>query len=133
MIALTVDVAACASVGHSWQDEFTARLEGASGSIEEAREVVRTETSEAGYPETFLPLSRTLFFKAELIANLNPPDGCEAVQEQGLEWIGSFASESTVIPRSMTPELEKDLPRLLEGEIEALEALEAKAETCASG
>jgi len=64
-IVVTLVVAACASTGHSWEDEFTARLEGASGSIEEAATTMRTETSGSGYPEVFIPLSQTLGHKAE--------------------------------------------------------------------
>ena len=130
LLAVTVVAAGCASTGHTWQDEFTARLEGATGAIEEAREGVRTETSDAGYPEIFLPLSRTLAFKAELIERLDPPDGCQAVQEEGQGRVSGFAGGSATLPRSMTPQLEKDLPRILEEEIEALEQLAAEAETC---
>jgi hypothetical protein len=130
LIAVSVVAVGCASTGHTWEDEFTARLEGSAGSIADAREGVRTGTSDSGYPEIFLPLSRTLAFKAELIEKLDPPDGCQGVQEEGQGWLGGFAGTSAVIPRSMTPQLEKNLPRLLEEEIKALEAIAAEAETC---
>ena len=132
-LAVTVVAAACGTTGHSWQDEFTARLEGASASIEEAREGVRGGTNDLGSPEIFLPLSRTLAFKAELIAKLDPPDGCEAVQANGEGRVSTFAGGSATLPRSMTPQLEANLSRILEIEIEALEALAAKAKTCADG
>ena len=131
--AVGVVVSACASVGHTWQDEFTARLEGASASFEEALDELRTETSDIGYPQTFIPLARTLSFKAELIEELDPPEGCQAVQEQGLDQVQGFAGDSSVIPRSMTPELERRLPAILKDEIGNLETLEREAETCATG
>ena len=45
-IAMAMVVVACASAGHTWQDEFTARLEGASVSQPDGCEAVQ-EAAEA--------------------------------------------------------------------------------------
>ncbi|HXF30396.1 MAG TPA: hypothetical protein VN522_02660 [Solirubrobacterales bacterium] len=72
-------------------------------------------------------------FKADLIRKLDPPDGCQAVQEEGQGRVSGFAGGSARLPRSMTPELERNLPRILEEDIEALDGFAAEAEVCATG
>jgi hypothetical protein len=131
LLAVTAVVAACASVGHTWQDEFTARLEGASGSIEEARPEVHPHMSFEEDFETFLPLGRTTEFKSELVDELVPPAGCEEVQEKGEHAVGGVASLGYDVPKNLTPELEHRIPSILEEEIAKLEGIEHEAETCA--
>jgi hypothetical protein len=132
LLAAAVVIVGCASTGHTWQDEFTARLEGASGSIEEARAEVHPQMSFEEDFATFLPLGRTIEFKSELIDELDPPDGCEEVQEKGEHAVGGFASFGYDIPKNLTPELEHHIPSIMEEEIAKLEGIEAEAGTCAA-
>jgi hypothetical protein len=132
-ILLSIVATACSSVGHTWQDEFSARLEGAAVAIEEARAEVRDGTNDAGSPEVFHPLGRVLESKGDLIEDLDPPAGCEKLEEEGFRRVYGFAGGSRRLPMDMTPQLEENLPRILEGEVAALKQLAAEAETCAAG
>jgi hypothetical protein len=132
LLAMTAVLVGCASTGHTWQDEFTARLEGASSSIEEVRTEVHPNMSVAEDFQTLPPLSRTIEFKSELIDDLDPPDGCEKVQEKGEHAVGRFAAFGYSVPRNLTLDLKRRLPAILEEEIAKLEAIEAEAETCAT-
>jgi hypothetical protein len=133
LIAVTVVAAGCASVGHTWQDEFTARLEGASGALEEALPEARSGSIGASYLRTFYELGYTLEFKGELIEKLDPPEGCEAVQEKGERAVDGLASFTYDVPKNLTPTLQKNLPGLIEERVAELEELEGEAETCATG
>jgi hypothetical protein len=133
VFAIAVAATGCASTsGHSWEDEFTARIDGASTVIEEARDAVGAKTSASGWPDVFIPLSRTLTFRSDVIQELGPPDGCEKVQEEGLNTVFRFAGVSYDLPKNMTPQLEHDLPTVFEEELTKLNALTAEAATCAA-
>jgi hypothetical protein len=76
-------VAGCGGTeNHTWQGEFTERLEGASAAVEERLPELQPS---AGREEMFiagLELGRTLGFKLGLIKELDPPAGCEELQQK---------------------------------------------------
>jgi hypothetical protein len=132
VLAVGLALVGCASTDHTWQDEFTARLEGTSRSIEEALAEVHPHMSFEEDFETFPPLGETVEFKAELLKELGPPDGCEEVQEKGEHAVGGFVSLTYQVPKNLTPQLERRLPSAIQEAIAELEAIEGEAETCGS-
>jgi len=79
----------------------------------------------------FQPLGRTLFFKSHLIAELNPPAGCEAVQIKGKAAVYGDSELLGGAFKNLTPMLERNFPAILEEELARLEKLEREAATCA--
>jgi hypothetical protein len=133
LLAMTAVVVGCASTGHTWQDEFTARLEGAARTVEEAREDVHPHMTPDEYGTVFWPLGETLFFKSELIAKLHPPKGCEALQVKGKAAVFLAGSLLGGLFENLTPGAERGLPRDLEGRLALFERREREAKTCATG
>src|ERR1700729_892268 len=68
---------------HTGQGEFTERLEGASAAVEERLPELQPSAGEKTMFIAGLELGRTPWFKKELIAELEPPPGCELVQQKG--------------------------------------------------
>jgi hypothetical protein len=81
--------------------------------------------------EAFYPLGRELAFKSALVDKLNPPAGCETVQEKGVKSIGSSGLFAAQLQKNLTPFLQKHLPRDVREQIATLRQLEAKSRTCA--
>jgi hypothetical protein len=131
LVAVSTVLAGCASADHSWSGEFDARLEGAAATVEEAREEVHPHMSPDEYATIFWPLGSTLFFKSELVAKLNPPTGCEALQVKGKAAVYRASSLLGGLFENLTPGLERDLPHMLEEDLAKLEKLEGEAATCA--
>src|ERR1700761_5034806 len=118
---------------HTWQGEFTERLEGASAAVEERLPELQPSAGEkqmfiAGYE-----LGRTLEFKFALIKELDPPAGCEELQQKGMGVVGRMAALGGDLFKDMTPELERDLPAPFEEDIKRIEELEPEAAHCATG
>jgi hypothetical protein len=133
-IALAATIAGCASVGHTWQDEFTARLEGAGTSVEETLTEVGSDASKAEDFEGYVNLGRELGHEGELLGGLDPPRGCTEVQVKGFDHIkssGHFASE--VHGPDYPERLLKADRASLENEVRVLARLEREAQSCASG
>src|ERR1700761_1651398 len=121
-------VAGCAHTEHhTWQGEFTERLEGASTAIEEKLGELRSSSSGGEILEAGVRLGRTLEFKAELINKMSPPGGCEAVQEEGGRKVGGAADFTYNLYKNLTPYLHRKLPRPLEEEIAGLRSVEHEA------
>jgi hypothetical protein len=131
LIGVAVVVTACASADHSWRGEFDARLEGASAAMEETLAQTRPNMSEIELAETFYPLGRELLFKSELIDKLDPPKGCETVQEEGRRRVSSASLFASQLLKNLTPYLKRHLPGDVRETIADLKALEAKSESCA--
>jgi len=131
-IVVALAMAGCASASHTWSGEFTARLEGAAETVEEAREELHPHMSGDEYATMFWPLGSTLFFKSQLVAKLNPPTGCEALQVKGKAAVYGNSSLLGGLFKNLTPGLERDLPHILEDELAKLEKLEREAATCAT-
>jgi hypothetical protein len=131
-IALAATIAGCVSVGHTWQDEFTARLEGAGASVEEALTEVGSGTSKAEDFQGYANLGRELGHEGELLEGLDPPRGCTEVQVKGFDHIkssGHFASE---VRAPDYPERLLKADRVsLENELRVLARLEREAQSCA--
>ena len=131
-VAAATVVAGCASADHSWQGEFDARLEGAARIVEEAREDVHPHMTPDEYGMLFWPLGETLFFKSELIAELDPPDGCEELQVKGKAAVRFAGSMLGGLFENLTPGAERRLPRNLEEALALFERREREAATCAT-
>jgi hypothetical protein len=83
-LIVAILVAGCGggTKNRTWHGEFTERLEGATAAVEERLPELQPSAGEktmfiAGYE-----LGRTLEFKDELIAELEPPAGCETFNKR---------------------------------------------------
>jgi hypothetical protein len=127
-------VAGCGSTeNHTWQGEFTERLEGATAAVEERLPELQPSAGEkkmfiAGYE-----IGRTVGFKFALVKELDPPPGCEELQQKGMGMVGQMADLGGDLFKDMTPELERDLPAPFEEDIERIEEFEPEAAHCATG
>lgn len=133
LLAATVLVTACAGADHTWRGEFDARLEGVSAAIEEKLPELSPGSSEEEVVRAGIELGPKLEFKRELIEKLNPPDGCEAVQEEGAKKVSGTALSVYQLYKNLDPYLHRRLTANLEGVISELEALESEAARCATG
>ena len=130
-ILIALLVAGCG--GSTWRREFTERLEGASAAVEERLPELQPS---AGRKKMFiagLELGRTLEFKQRLIKELDPPAGCEELQQKGMGMVGRMAGLGGDLFKDMTPELERDLPAPFEEDIERIEEFEREAAHCPTG
>jgi hypothetical protein len=124
-------VAGCGGTeNHTWQGEFTERLEGASAAVEERLPELQSSTSEIELFRAGMELGQTLGFKDNLIAELEPPAGCELVQQKGKAEVFGLASLGGGLFKNMTPELKRRLPRAFEEGVEKLEKFEHEAAHC---
>jgi hypothetical protein len=131
LIGMAIIVAACASADHSWQGEFDARLEGAARTIEGALEEAKPGMSPGEYMTTFGPAGNSLFFKSQLVKELDPPPGCEAVQVKGKAAVYGAAERIGGAFKNLTPRLERNFSATLEEQLALLEKREREAATCA--
>jgi hypothetical protein len=124
-------VAGCAGTkNHTWQGEFTERLEGSAAAVEEKLPELQPSAGEKEMFIAGLDLGRTLVFKHGLIKELDPPAGCEELQQKGMGQVGRLAALGGDLFKDMTPELERSLPTLFEEGIEKLEGFEREATEC---
>jgi hypothetical protein len=75
-------------------------------------------------------LGRPLEFKSELIGRLDPPAGCEEVQERGRRAVGGAAQLSATLYKNLTPYLRRKLPAPFEEALATLEEIEREAGSC---
>lgn len=122
---------ACGGADHSWRGEFDARLEGAAGAIEASLPELRPGSTERELFAGSQRLAHELAFKSELIGKLNPPDGCEEVQEEGWRTVGGSAQFAYNLLKNLTPDLEEHLRQDLREQVTDLEQIRAKSMTCA--
>jgi len=126
-------IAGCGSTEHhTWQGEFTERLEGASAAVEERRAELQSAPDEDELFRMGMELARTLEFKDELIAGLSPPGGCELVQQKGKADVHFLGVLGSGLGKNMTPYLERRFPAILEEGVEKLEKFEREAAECAT-
>lgn len=126
-------VSGCAGTEHhTWQGEFTERLEGASAAVEARLPELQPSAGRNRMDVAGIELARTLGFKDGLIAELDPPAGCEEVQQKGKSEVFGLAELGGDLFKDMTPELERVLPAPFEEGVEKLEAFEREAEGCAT-
>jgi hypothetical protein len=134
VVVIALLVAGCADTEHhTWQGEFTERLEGATATVEERLPELQPS---AGREKMFiagLEIGRTIGFKFALVKELDPPAGCEELQQKGMGRVGSMAALGGDLFKDMTPELEKTLPAQFEEDIEKIEEFEREAAHCATG
>ena len=131
LVAFAITVAGCASADHSWRGEFDARLEGAAAAIEERLPELRSDSTEVELFTASQDLAHTLAFKAELIKQLDSPDGCEEVQEGGRREVGGIAQFDYELLKNLTPYLKQHLQRDVREQLAELRRIEAKSRTCA--
>jgi hypothetical protein len=126
-------VAGCGSTErHTWQGEFTERLEGASAAVEEGRAESQSTSDDDELLRAGLELARTLEFKDELIAGLSPPSGCELVQQKGKADVHVLGVLGSGLGENMTPYLKSHFPAILKEGVAHLEQLEREATECAA-
>jgi hypothetical protein len=130
LVATTICVTACASTDHSWRGELDARLEGASAAIQETTPKWTPAITYDELLRTSIGLARRLEFKSELIAKLDPPKGCETVEEAATKKVAGLAQRSYVLEKNMTPYLQRHYRGDFAGELAALEELEREAAEC---
>ena len=124
-------VAGCGRAeGHSWQAEFTERLESSTAVIEEAAGELRSSPGQTQGLETLVELGRNLESRRKSLEGLVPPAACEAVQEAGAKELNQRADETLRHYKNLTPFLHRHLPRILKEEIAAIEKIEHEAEAC---
>ena len=132
VLVLALVLVACGGSQHEWEGEFTARLEGASASIEKALETTGAGEAKSHDFVAFTDLSRELEFKGELIERLQAPSGCSSVQEKGLDNVRSFGLGMDGIgdPKNFTPVLFTSARYAMTETIAKLERIAREAETC---
>ena len=133
MVLLGVAVVGCGGDSHTWQGEFTERLEGATSAVEEASPELESEPTDADLVRVGDSVAKTLQSKSESIEGLNPPAGCEEVQEEGQRQVGGVAVFAYDLYKNATPYLIEHLPEDLQERLASLEKLEREAAHCASG
>jgi hypothetical protein len=124
-------VAGCGRAeGHSWQAEFTERLESSTAVIEEASPDLRPSSSKVQVLRASKELGQQLEQRRESVEGLVPPAACEAVQEAGAKKLSGLAEATYSFGKNLTPFLHRRLPRILKEEIAAIGKIEQEAETC---
>jgi hypothetical protein len=124
-------LAGCGSTkNHTWQGEFTERLEGSTAAIEEAAGELRPSSSGTQVFRAGFELGRRLEFRRDLVEELDPPSTCEAVQEAGAKRLSGAAETTYNFGKNLTPTLHRNLPRILKEEVAAIEKIEREAEAC---
>ena len=124
-------VAGCGRAeGHSWQAEFTERLESSTAVIEEASPDLRPSSSEVQVLRAGTKLGEELEQRRESVEGLVPPAACEAVQEAGAKKLGGVAEKTYNFYKNLTPFLHRHLPRILKEEIAGIGKIEHEAESC---
>jgi hypothetical protein len=118
---------------HTWQGEFTERLEGATAAVEERLPELQPSAGREKMFITGLEIGRTIGFKFALVKELDPPVGCEEQQQKGMGMVGRMAALGGDLFKDMTPELERDLPAPFEEDIKRIEEFEPEAAHCATG
>ena len=124
-------VAGCGRAeGHSWQAEFTERLESSTAVIEEASPDLRPSSSEMQVLRASTELGQELEQRRDSVEGLVPPAACEAVQEAGAKELNQRADDTLRHFKDGTPTLLRRLPRILKEEIAAIGKIEHEAEAC---
>jgi hypothetical protein len=124
-------VAGCGRAeGHSWQAEFTERLESSTAVIEEASPDLRPSSSEMQVLRASTELGQELEQRRDSVEGLVPPAACEAVQEAGAKKLSGAAETTYNFGKNLTPTLHRRLPRILKEEIAAIGKIEHEAEAC---
>lgn len=131
LVAIAIAVAGCAGADHSWRGEFDARLEGAEAAIEAGLPELRPDSTEGELFTASQRLAHDLAFKEELIRKLDPPDGCEKVQEEGRRTVGASAQFDYELLKNLTPYLKAHLRQDLREQIADLRLIRTKSMTCA--
>ncbi len=132
LVVVGAFVSGCASKSHTWQAEFTERLEGAAAEVENAAPAFSSQASEEDVFRAGIELGHRLEFKSELIEELNPPAECEEVQEEGRRKVGGLAQETYDV-KNLTPTLYRSIRSYLEEHVAELGEVEREAAHCASG
>ncbi len=130
LVAVVVVAAGCASADHSWRGEFDARLEGAAETVEGALAEAHPQMKAPDEYFAFVPAGESLFFKSQLVKELDPPPGCEALQVKGKAAVYGAAELLGGAFKNLTPTLERNFPAILEEELARFEKLEHEASTC---
>jgi len=124
-------VAGCGDTkDHTWQGEFTERLEGSRAVIEEKAGELRPSSSETQVFRAGIELGWKLEFRRELVEELDPPAACEAVQEAGAKKLSGLAETTYNFGKNLTPFLHRHLSRDLKEEVAAIEKIQHEAEAC---
>jgi hypothetical protein len=132
-VAVAIIASGCAGADHTWRGEFDARLEGASAAVERYLPELQSTSSEEGLFLAGMELGRTLWFKTQLITELEPPKGCDLVQQKGKSEVFGLAELAGGLLKNMTPELKRALPRPFEERVEKLDKFQREAAHCATG
>jgi hypothetical protein len=124
-------VTGCAGTkDHTWQGEFTERLEGSKALVEETAGGLRPSSSDTQVFQAGIELGRKLEFRRELIEGLNPPAACEEVQEAGANKLSRLAQKTYDLYKNLNPFLRRQLPRILKEESAGIGKIEHEAESC---
>jgi hypothetical protein len=124
-------VAGCGGTeNHTWQGEFTERLEGASAAVEEAAGELRLNPDQTQGLDTLIGLGRKLDSERKSVRRLDPPAECEGVQKAGAKELNQLAYETFLHYKNGTPYLLRHLPGTLKEEIAGIGKIEHEAESC---
>jgi hypothetical protein len=127
-------IAGCGGTeNHTWQGEFTERLEGASAAIEARLPELQPSRGRERMDVAGIELGRTLAFKDSLIKELDPDAGCEELQQKGMGRVSRLGDLGGDLFKDMTPDLEEALPAPFEEGVERLEELARAAAHCETG
>lgn len=133
VLAVGLALVGCASTGHTWEDEFTARLEGADTSVKETLDEVGSDATKAEDFQSYVNLGRELRHEGELVEDLDPPRGCTEVQVKGYDHMKSSGLLASEVHGPDYPERLLKADRVsLENESRVLARLGREAETCAT-
>jgi hypothetical protein len=124
-------VASCGDTkDHTWQGEFTERLEGSRAAVEGAAGELRLNPGQTQALGTVIELGRNLESRRKSIEGLVPPASCEAVQKAGAKKLSGLAEADFYHYKNGTPTLLRRLPRILKEEIAGIGKIEHEAESC---
>jgi hypothetical protein len=132
-VAVAINVSGCAGADHTWRGEFDARLEGASAAVKRYLPELQSTSGEEELFFAGMELGRTLWFKTQLVAALEPPEGCELVQRKGKSEVYGLAELAAGLFKDTTPELKRALPVPFEVGVEKLDKFQREAAHCATG
>jgi hypothetical protein len=130
VVALLVAGYGGSTKDHTWQGEFTERLERASAAMEEAAGELRLHPDQTRGLETLIGLGQKLDSERKSVRRLDPPAACNGVQKAGAKELNQLAYETFLHYKNGTPTLLRRLPRILKEEIAGIGKIEHEAEAC---
>lgn len=130
VVGIACIVVGCGSV--QWSIDFTDRLEAASQAMQETLETVGPGESKAHDFAAFRYLGKELLSMGEAMKELDAPNGCEVVQEKGVDQVKRFGGTGEFVgePKNFTPVEFGNMRESIGKDIDILDRIAGEAKVC---